>query len=237
MSEYDAFATVYDALAASMTEDVDFYVSLASEADGPVVELAVGTGRVAIPIVKRTGRRVIGIDVSTEMLDVARRSAASTGIEVDLRHGDMRELALEEPTDLVICPFRAMLHLAGHGERVLVMRRVHDALVPGGRFAWNAFVFDPAVADELDGVWREEHGVRHRSTYDHDVRRLDLELENGASVPLWWVDRDEWEAAIAESGLEVEALYGWFDRSPFDETSREYVYVTRRPTPASAAEE
>ena len=230
MSAYDAVAGVYDALAATMTEDVDFYVSLAADADGPVVELAVGTGRVAIPIAARTGRRVIGIDVSTAMLDVARRRAAAAGVELDLRHGDMRELALDESTDLVICPFRSMLHLRDHGERVNVMRRVHDSLVPGGRFAWNAFVFDPAVAAEIGGVWREEHGVRQRSRYDMGERRVDLELEDGTKLPLWWIDRDEWEAAIAESGLEVEALYGWFDRRPFDESSREFVFVARRPS-------
>lgn len=109
------------------------------------------------------------------------------------------------------------------------MRKVRDALVPGGRFAWNAFVFDQAIADEIAGVWREDGGVRQRSTYDLAARRIDLELENGASVPLWWVERDEWEAAIAEAGLEIEALYGWFDRRPFDAESPEFVYVARRP--------
>ena len=229
MSDYDAFAPIYDAFAVGMTEDVDFYVSLAEEARGPVVELAVGTGRVATPIAARTGKRVIGLDVSEAMLEVARRRVAEAGVEVDLRQGDMRALALDEPTDLVICPFRAMLHLRGHDERVTVMRRVRDALVPGGRFAWNAFVFDPEIAAEIDGVWREDHGVRNRSTYDYDERRIDLELEGGVSVPLWWVDRAEWEAAIDDAGLEVEELYGWFDRRPFDEESREYVYVARKP--------
>ena len=229
VSDYDAFAATYDRFAAGMTEDVDFYVSLAEAAQGPVVELAVGTARVALPIAERTGRRVIGIDVSAAMLEVARRRAAEAGVELDLRQGDMRELALDERSDLIICPFRAMLHLRGHDERVSVMRRVGDALVPGGRFAWNAFVFDPAVAAEIDGVWREENGVRNRSTYDYDERRIALELEDGSSVPLWWVDRAEWEAAIDDAGLEVEARYGWFDRRPFDDESRELVYVTRRP--------
>ena len=228
MSDYDAFAAVYDQFAAGMTEDVAFYVGLAEEARGPVVELAVGTGRVAIPIVERTGRRVIGIDVSSEMLAVARRRATEAGIELDLRQGDMSEFSLDEPTDLVICPFRAMLHLPDHDARVNVMRRVRSALVPGGRFAWNAFVFDPAIAKEIDGVWREEQGVRNRSTYDYDEGRIDLTIETGATVPLWWVDREEWDAAVADAGLEVEALYGWFDRTPFDETSREFVYVARR---------
>ena len=85
------------------TEDVDFYVGLAADAEGPVVELAVGTGRIAIPIVERTGRRVIGIDISPEMLALARQKAAEAGVELELREGDMRELALDEPTDLVIC--------------------------------------------------------------------------------------------------------------------------------------
>ena len=229
MDGYDDFAPIYDQFAAEMTEDVAFYVELAGEATGVVVELAVGTGRVAIPIAVQTGRRVIGIDVSSGMLDLARRKAVDAGVALDLRLGDMRELALEEPTDLVICPFRAMLHLSTQDERVGVMRRVRDVLVPGGRFAWNAFVFDQRIADEIGGIWREEQGVRNRSTYDYDERRIDLELENGATVPLWWVERDEWEAAIRQSGLEVEALYGWFDRRPFDDASREFVYVARRP--------
>ena len=50
MSSYDAFAPIYYEWAAHMTEDVPFYAELAREADGPLVELAVGSGRVAIPV-------------------------------------------------------------------------------------------------------------------------------------------------------------------------------------------
>jgi SAM-dependent methyltransferase len=229
VSDYDAFAAVYDAFSSAMTEDVDFYVSLAAEAEGPVVELAVGTGRVAVPIAARTARRVIGIDASPAMLDAAARNAAAAGVQLDLRVGDMRELELDEPTDLVICPFRSLLHLHGHDERLGVFRRVAAALRPGGRFAWNAFVFDPAVAAAHDAVWRDEGGVRHRADYDYGERRIDLSLPDGATVCLWWVEPDEWELAVAESGLEVEGRYGWFDRRPLDGTSAEAVYVARRP--------
>ncbi len=72
MSAYDAWADDYDAWSAEMTEDIPFYVELAREADGPVVELAVGSGRVAIPVARETGRRVLGIDSSPAMLAVAR---------------------------------------------------------------------------------------------------------------------------------------------------------------------
>ena len=76
MSAYDPWAPVYDAMAADMTDDVPFYVELAREAQEPVVELAVGSGRVAIPIARETGKRVIGIDGSPAMLAVARERAA-----------------------------------------------------------------------------------------------------------------------------------------------------------------
>ena len=72
MSEYDAWAADYDAWSAHMTEDVAWYVELAREADGPIVELAVGSGRVAIPVARETGKRVIGIDSSPAMLRFAR---------------------------------------------------------------------------------------------------------------------------------------------------------------------
>ena len=229
MSDYDAFAPIYDAWSSHMTEDVDFYVSLAFEADGPVVELAVGNGRVAVPIAVGTGRRVIGIDLSSAMLDGARARAASAGVELDLRLGDMRELDLFEATDLVICPFRSLLHLPARDDRLRVFERVAAALVPGGRFAWNAFVFDPAIADEIGGEWREQAGIRHRVDYDYDDRRIDLTLAEGGSVPLWWVEPAEWDELTVEAGLEIEARYGSFDREPFSGSSREAVYVARKP--------
>ena len=98
MSYPEAFAESYDRWSADMTEDVPFYVELAREADGPVVELAVGTGRVAIPVAEAIGRRVIGIDASPAMLEQAREAG---GDLLDLRLGDMRELRLEEPAALV----------------------------------------------------------------------------------------------------------------------------------------
>ena len=102
MSGYEGFAPVYDAWAADMTEDVDFYVELAGEAEGPIVELAVGTGRISVPIVERTGKAVIGTDLSPAMLALARKHAEEAGLELDLRVGDMRDLDLIEATDLVI---------------------------------------------------------------------------------------------------------------------------------------
>ena len=79
MSESDPFAEIYDEWSGHMTEDVAFYVDLAREAEGPIVELAVGNGRVAIPVAQETGRKVIGIDLSPAMLAQARERADAEG--------------------------------------------------------------------------------------------------------------------------------------------------------------
>src|SRR6476661_4441617 len=97
-SWYDAWADRYEDYSTPQRgDDIPFYVGLALTADGPLVELAVGTGRVAIPVARATGRRVIGIDSSPAMLAQARVRAVEAGVELDLREGDMRNLALDEP--------------------------------------------------------------------------------------------------------------------------------------------
>jgi SAM-dependent methyltransferase len=100
-SWYDAWADRYDERSTGAAADVPFYVGLARDADGPLVELAVGTGRVAIPVARATGRRVIGIDASPAMLTQARERAVEAGVDLDLREGDIRELDLEEPAALI----------------------------------------------------------------------------------------------------------------------------------------
>jgi SAM-dependent methyltransferase len=229
VTAYAPFAERYDAWAEAMTEDVPFYVHLAREADGPVVELAVGTGRVAVPIARETGRRVVGIDLEPAMLEQARTKAAEAGVELDLRIGDMRELDLEEPAALVICPARSLLHLPTWADRRRTFERVAASLRPGGRFAFNAFCFDYQVAATNEG--RSPEGARVPHTVHHvpAESRLDITLDSGATISLWWATRNEWLGLIDVAGLEVEALYGWFDRRPFDDDAREFVFVTRRP--------
>jgi SAM-dependent methyltransferase len=220
---------VYDDWAAHMTEDVPFYVELARETEGPLVELAVGNGRVAVPVARETGRKVLGIDLEPAMLAQARDRAEAAGVELELRQGDMRELELDELAGLIYCPFRSLLHLPTWHDRLRVFERVHASLRPGGRFAWNAFVFDPRIAVRIDGEWDEQNGVRHRvDQFKHD-NRLDITLGSGGTVSLWWLNRSEWHGLIDVAGFELEHEYGGFDRRPFDENAYEFVFVVRKP--------
>jgi ubiquinone/menaquinone biosynthesis C-methylase UbiE len=231
VSIYDPFAAVYDDWSAHMTEDVPFYAELAREADGPIVELAVGNGRVAIPVARRTGKRVLGIDASDAMLAQARERAAAEGVDLELRRGDMRELVLDEPAALVYCPFRSLLHLPTWHDKRRTFEAVAAALQPGGRFAFNSFVFSPHRAAESDGRRHVQQGVGHRIDHVPADNRIDITLDSGASISLWWATRSEWEGLLDVAGLETEALYGWFDRRPFDDDAREFVWVARKPRP------
>ena len=226
MSWDEAFSQRYDEWSAPMTEDVQFYVALAKEADGPLVELAIGNGRVAIPVAQATGRPVLGIDSSPAMLEQARARAVAAGVELDLREGDMRELEVADHAALIYCPFRALLHLPTWSDRRRTFERVAASLLPGGRFAWNAFAFDHRVAASLDGR-HHEAPVPHSVRYAVGDNRIDLTLDDGAASSLWWATKNEWLGLLDVAGLELEALYGDFDRQPFTQDSREYVFVAR----------
>lgn len=223
----EAFAEGYDEWSAHMTEDVAFYTGLAREADGPLVELAVGNGRVAVPVARATGRPVIGLDTSPTMLAEARERAAAAGVQLDLRLGDMREFTTDEPAALVYCPFRALLHLPTWADRRRTFERVAAALAPGGRFAWNAFTFDHRVAAREEGR-HVRAGVPHTIRYAVGDNRVDIVRDDGATSSLWWATKNEWLGLIDVAGLEVEALYGGFAREPFTDASGEYVFVSRK---------
>jgi SAM-dependent methyltransferase len=223
----EAFADRYEEWSAPMTEDVPFYVRLAQEADGPIAELAIGNGRVAIPVAQATGQRVFGIDSSPAMLEQARANAAAAGVELDLHLGDMRDFALDDPAALVYCPFRALLHLPTWSDRRRTFERVAQSLRPGGRFAWNAFAFHHHVAATLDGQHRDEP-VPHTVGYAVGENRIDLTLDDGATSSIWWATKNEWLGLIDVSGLSLEALYGGFEGEPFNDESGEYIFVARR---------
>jgi SAM-dependent methyltransferase len=183
---------------------------------------------VAIPVARATGRTVIGVDSSPAMLAQARAAASDAGVALDLREGDMRDLELAEPAGLVYCPYRALLHLPTWADRRRVFERVARSLRRGGKFAWNVFAFDHHVAARQDGQ-RQDTPVPHHVAYDVADNRIDLRLDDGSTTSLWWATKNEWLGLIDVAGLELEALYGGFDRSPLTEESREYVFVAVRP--------
>lgn len=217
---YDRIARIYDPWSRSVTEDVDFYVDEAVASGGPVVELAVGTGRIAVPIAK-AGICVIGVDESPEMLAVARAYAEREVVSarVDLRVGDLRTPPVTETVPLVIIPFRSLLHMPDETEKLRALEAARSLLEPDGHLVFD--VFSPSAEDiaETNGLWLErEPGIFERADWDVAKRTLVLSVRGeaqAATMELHWLSAHEWQALVEQAGFDVEALYGWFDRRPW----------------------
>ena len=233
-STYDPIAHFFDAWSRSVVEDVPFYVREAlASGGGPVVELGVGTGRIAVPIARR-GIRVIGVDDSPEMLRVCRARARVAGVTglVDLREGDLRSPPVAERVALVIVPFRAYLHLRSDEERLQALVAARELLVPGGRLVFDVFAPDEVDIAETHGRWLErEPGIDERADWDAATRTFTLRVRSSdgeTAMELAWVSPDEWRGLLEQSGLEVLGHFGWFDRSPY-KGGEDSVWVARRP--------
>ncbi len=259
-SPFDSWAEIYDAVHSYVRSDIPFYVEEARASGGPVLELGVGTGRVAFPIAA-SGIDVVGIDSSEAMLTVARRKVQKLGPgsgTVELINADMRDLDLRDKRGrrrlfpLITVPFRGFLSLLTVEDQLRALHRAHQHLAPGGRLAFNIFVPDPNMSLEtgeslrhLTDVTDPETGISYvlyqQNSYDtHNqivaVRMLIEELDDDRAVARR-MDRDyqlrychRWEVhhLLRSCGLEIEALYGDFDRSDFDEDSTEMVWIARK---------
>jgi ubiquinone/menaquinone biosynthesis C-methylase UbiE len=154
VSEYDLHADTYDTRYADYRIDVPFYVEEARRAGSPVLELACGTGRVAIPVAQ-AGVEVVGIDSSPAMLHHFREQLPElppvVGERITLYDADMRDFELgAERFSLVYCPFRAFLHLMSVEDQLATLHSVHRHLRPGGRLALN--FFNPSVTHIARGL-------------------------------------------------------------------------------------
>jgi SAM-dependent methyltransferase len=238
---YDRIARLYDPWSRSVVEDVAFYVAEAKKAAGragippgmPVVELGVGTGRIAVPVAE-AGIDLIGVDTSPGMLDICRDRADGAGVtdRLDLRLGDFRNPPVPERVALVMCPFRAYLHLPDDAERLAALRAARTLLVPGGMLAFDVFAPSPEDVRETHGRWIErEPGIWERAHWDEDARRLTLDVRGGDSattLSLTWISAEEWRGLLERAGFEVEAWYGWFDRRPYA-GGEDSIWLARRP--------
>jgi SAM-dependent methyltransferase len=233
LSEYDAIAGLYDPWSTSVIEDISFYVDEALQAAArPVVELGVGTGRIAIPTAM-AGVQVIGVDASAGMLAVCAARAREAGVadRLDLRRGDLRRPPVDERVLLVTSPFRAFLHLSSDDDRVAALRAARELLVDGGRLIFDVFRPSHEDIEETDGRWIErEPRIFERADWDLDEQTLTLSVRDDAretTMRLWWLEPERWLALLGDAGFTVEHVYGWFDRRPY-RGGEDTVFIARR---------
>ncbi|MHC4862006.1 MAG: class I SAM-dependent methyltransferase, partial [Planctomycetota bacterium] len=223
----------------------------------PALELAVGTGRVAIPIA-RAGVPVVGLDITPEMLAVlAKKVEAEPDLPLEWVEGDMRDVDLTErgPFGLVYCPARAFLHHLTVEDQLACLANVRRHLPEGGVFAGN--IFFPRVdlihkRQNRVQAWEWSHEYEDPDTGERvlvtelariDTRRQRIDVVNRCEsldergivtrtemrdLVLTYLWPRELEHLLHRAGFTIEHLYGDFERTPFEEGGEELVWVARK---------
>lgn len=214
---------------------VEFLAGLA--AGGPVLELAIGTGRVALPLASR-GIAVEGIEASPEMVSLLRAKPGGDAIPVVI--GDMADVGTTGPYPLVYLVFNTLFNLTGTGRQELCLRNVARVLAPGGAFVIEAFVPNPADFDrdeqvQVRSVTEEAVTVRVHQ-YDRTAQtfiRQMITFTDGRVQLKPFGMRYQWPEQIDEmaeaAGLSLESRYANWRRAPFGPDSRDHVTVYRKP--------
>ncbi len=249
---------IYDALYRRRSRDVRFYTGLAEQHGGPVLELGVGSARVAATIAS-AGLEVVGVDLLPSMLTAARARLAglpaSTRARVKLVRGDLRTLALGQRFPLVIATFNTLMHLYEPADLLAALTRCRRHLAKDGRLAFDVLMPDPKrLAQDPERLYAAghvavpEHGTRYRlreaSHYDA-IRQIRthvfvLDPVRGPGprrvIPLTHrqIFPAELELLLDAAGLDVEHRYGDFEGGPLRDDSESQVVIARarrRPLP------
>ncbi|HEY6594703.1 MAG TPA: class I SAM-dependent methyltransferase [Asanoa sp.] len=213
----------------------EFLAGLA--AGGPVLELAIGSGRVALPLTAR-GVAVEGIEASPEMVALLRAKPGGDAIPVVV--GDMADVGVTGPYPLVYLVFNTLFNLTGAGRQDDCFRNVARVLTPGGAFVIEAFVPDPADFDrheqqvQVRSVTEDSATIRlHR--YDRAAQtfiRQTITFTNGGVQLKPFGMRYRWPEQIdelaARAGLRLEARYATWQKAPFGPDSKDHISVYRK---------
>jgi SAM-dependent methyltransferase len=241
--------SLYDRVSAPPAASVAFYVGLARETRGDVLELACGTGRVTIPIAQAlagSGRTVMGLDLAPAMLDAARAKSAAASAAADFVSGDMRHFALGRRYGLIFIAFNSLLHLTTNEALGECFACVREHLAPDGIFAFDVFnpsvqmlARSPSERTTMARIPDDELGEIHvEATMDYDsatqVNRSSFHFSAPgrpdymtAPIHLRSLFPLELPLLLSVSGFALETRYGDFGGEPFASGSARQVCICR----------
>jgi SAM-dependent methyltransferase len=226
-------------------EHLPYYTDLARKASGDVLELACGTGQIAVPIAS-AGLPIAGLDLSSVLLGAARERAMAANVSLEFVLGDMRNFDLGRKFALIFIARNSLLHLHSIEDLLAAFTAINRHLAHGGVFAFD--IFNPNVrllgrpagqrfpVFEKDTASFGKLNVEQTTDYDPatqvghsnwfvsavrepDAWKLSLDLRN--------IFAQELPLLLAAGGFRLEQRAGDLSQSPFNSTSRFQVCVCR----------
>lgn len=203
------------------------------------LELAVGTGRIAVPLAER-GVNIQGIDISPEMVDLLK--AKSGGVAIDVQIGDFADVDVTGSFPLIYLAFNTLFVLLDQERQVECFKNVADHLDEGGRFVIDCFVPDIRRFDsENTRMGVSSISSNHEHAYEmtihnpvtqrnstHVIRRQADGSEVVLPVEIRYAWPSELDLMARLAGLRLENRWGWYDRRVFTERSTSHVSVYRK---------
>ena len=250
---YDPASSVYDMEYEECTgTELEFWVNESKKFGSRLLEFAVGTGRIAIPLA-RHGFQVVGVDSSKRMLDQAHSKTSLLPSPVQKRlnfkHGSMEQCRVDQIFDLAFVGFNSYLLLPDKESRIDTLRNASRHVRPGGAVAVDVFAAVPLDAEpdheEIEFLERDPStGLRvtRERFYSHnsDLNRGQSTLvyrfyknqvmvcERRLGYSLALVSREDIVSEFADAGLDVHGIYGSYEREPWTPSSQLLIVVGRR---------
>lgn len=242
---FDDLAELYDpAHRERDIGDETFYRELAMNADGPVLEVGCGTGRIYLELL-RAGVDADGFDISENMLQVLEEKAEAADLDAFVWRDDMCEFEAPREYELVIIPFRTFLHNLTVSDQLATLEQCHEALAPGGRLALNVFTPNFDLICDTYGepdTWTfihegEEYRVTDVTDFVDEVNQVtastrrvskDGESVSKATFELSLLSRREFELLLRNTGWHDWTFFGGFSGDALETTDQEMVVIAEK---------
>jgi SAM-dependent methyltransferase len=220
-------------------QELDFYSNELAATTGPVLEVACGTGMILLPLLAQ-GLDIYGFDLSAGMLAQLFAKVPPDNL-ADLRRRisqqNMVDFQLDLTFDAIFIPARSFLHLVTQEEQIATLRNLHRHLRPGGQLLLNFFTpnlrllverMDPDPDFVYHGTYLhpdkdQEIVVSYRQINDpsEQIQTITWRFQIGhesydSLMRVRWIYRSEFELLARLAGFRVAALYGGFERDPYD---------------------
>lgn len=248
MTVYKELVKYYDAIYGDAWEnDIEFYYQEAKQANGKILEIGCGTGRILLPLVKKN-IDIIGLDISKEMINVLEKNAKKENLNPKVINGDMKNFSLNEKFDLVIIPYRAFLHMLTKEDQIKTLKNIAKHLNKNGKLiihSYRPYAKELACTGKCHSIDTTEHYeseskknffvywdleyIKEKKILKYYLRIREENNKKETTFPMFiaHITDEDMQDNLENSGFSKIKSYGDFEYAPIYKDSTEIIYIAQ----------